>query len=277
MGGDLYDMAIAIQHLSRSDVSIISAGGEMRLYDANNPDLLAAILDLKSLPPEYARPKPRSGDIQISGPGTLQVIAGGNIDLGTGDVRSDGTGVGIASIGNARNPALPFEGASLITVAGAFLPGSLTSAGLNSSGLFEKVSGMRGAGDYFKELKSMVLGNWESSISSKISSLQSVQELKDSPSLTADEKSRLALSLFYIVLRESGRDFNDVDSPHTVPTRMVRMPSHRTCLRDRRDPSCSIHAISGRKAAGQSVCWLRVEESYSLPLPSARVLLRLAS
>jgi hypothetical protein len=66
VGGDLYDVAIAIQHLSRSDVSIISAGGEMRLYDANNPDLLAAILDLKSLPPEYARPQPRSGDIQIS-------------------------------------------------------------------------------------------------------------------------------------------------------------------------------------------------------------------
>ncbi|MCE9586897.1 MAG: filamentous hemagglutinin family protein [Verrucomicrobia bacterium] len=213
VGGDLYDVAIAIQHLTRSDVSIISAGGEMRLYDANNPDLLAAILDLKSLPPEYARPQPRSGDIQISGPGTLQVIAGGNIDLGTGDVRSDGTGVGVTSIGNARNPALPFEGASLITIAGASLPGSLAAAGLTADGLFGKVSGMSSAGDYFKELKSMVLGNWESSISSKLSGIQSVQELKDDPSLTADEKSRLALSLFYIVLRESGRDFNDVDSP----------------------------------------------------------------
>jgi hypothetical protein len=213
VGGDLYDVAIAIQHLSRSDVSTISAGGEMRLYDANNPDLLAAIQDLKNRPPAYARPQPRSGDIQISGPGTLQVIAGGNIDLGTGDVRSDGTGVGITSIGNARNPALPFEGASLITVAGASLPVSLAAAGLNADGLFVKVSGMSGAGDYFKELKDMVLGNWENSISSKLSSLQSVQELKDDPSLTADEKSRLALSLFYIVLRESGRDFNDVDSP----------------------------------------------------------------
>jgi filamentous hemagglutinin family protein len=213
VGGDLYDVAIAIQHLSRSDVSIISAGGEMRLYDANNPDLLAAILDLKSLPPEYARPQPRSGDIQISGPGTLQVIAGGNIDLGTGDVRSDGTGVGITSIGNARNPALPFEGASLITVAGASLPGSLAAAGLDEDGLFGKVSAMRGAGDYFKELKNMVLGNWESSISSKLADIQSVRELQDDPSLTADEKSRLALSLFYIVLRESGRDFNDIGSP----------------------------------------------------------------
>jgi len=213
VGGDLYDVAIAIQHLSRSDVSIISAGGEMRLYDANNPDRLAAIEDLKNRPPAYARPQPRSGDIQISGPGTLQVIAGGNIDLGTGDVRSDGTGVGITSIGNARNPALPFEGASLITMAGASLPGSLADAGLNADGLFGKVSAMSGAGDYFKELKNMVLGNWESSISSKLSAIQSVQELEDDPSLTKDEKSRLALSLFYIVLRESGRDFNDVDSP----------------------------------------------------------------
>jgi filamentous hemagglutinin family protein len=213
VGGDLYDVAIAIQHLSRSDVSIISAGGEMRLYDANNPDLLAAIEDLKNLPPAYARPQPRSGDIQISGSGTLQVIAGGNIDLGTGDVRSDGTGTGITSIGNAKNPALPFEGASLITMAGASLPGSLADAGLNAEGLFGRVSAMSGAGDYFKELKNMVLGNWESSISSKLSGIQSVQELKDDPSLTEDEKSRLALSLFYIVLRESGRDFNDVASP----------------------------------------------------------------
>jgi filamentous hemagglutinin family protein len=212
VGGDIYDVAISIQHLSRSDVSIISAGGEMRLYDANNPDLLAAIQDLKSRP-SNERPLPRSGDIQISGPGTIQVIAGGNIDLGTGDVRSDGTGVGITSIGNARNPALPFEGASLITVAGASLPGSLTAAGLDADGLFGKVSGMSGAGDYFKELKNMVLANWESSISSKISGIQTIKQLKDDPSLTSDEKSRLALSLFYIVLRESGRDFNDVDSP----------------------------------------------------------------
>lgn len=213
VGGDLVDVAISIQHLSGSDVSIVSAGGDMRLYDANNPSLVTAINDLISLPASFARPQPRSGDIQISGPGILQVIAGGNIDLGTGDVRSDGTGVGITSIGNARNPALPFEGASLITVGGASLPGSLAGAGLNASGLFEKVSAMPGAGDYFKELKNVVLGNWESSISSKLSSLQSVQELKDDPWLTADEKSRLALSLFYIVLRESGRDFNDVDSP----------------------------------------------------------------
>jgi filamentous hemagglutinin family protein len=212
VGGDLYDVAIAIQHLSRSDVSIISAGGKMSLYDANNPDLLAATKDI-NLKLGFLPPSPRSGDIQISGPGTLQVIAGGNIDLGTGDVRNDGTGVGITSIGNARNPALPFEGASLIIVAGASLPGSLAAAGLDADGLFGKVSGMSDAGDYFKELKNVVLGNWESSISSKLSSLQSVQELKDDPSLTADEKSRLALSLFYIVLRKSGRDFNDVDSP----------------------------------------------------------------
>lgn len=213
VGGDLFDVAIAIQHVFQSDVSIISAGGDMRLYDANNPDLVTAINDLKSLPPAFVRPQPRSGDIQISGPGTLQVIAGGNIDLGTGDVRGDGTGVGITSIGNARNPALPFEGASLITIAGASMPGSLAGVGLNADALFGKVAAMSGAGDYFKELKNTVISNWESSISSKLSGIQTIQQLEDDPSLTADEKSRLALSLFYIVLRESGRDFNNEDAP----------------------------------------------------------------
>jgi hypothetical protein len=38
--------------------------------------------------------------------------------LGTGENLFDGTGVGITSIGNARNPNLPFDGASLIALAG---------------------------------------------------------------------------------------------------------------------------------------------------------------
>lgn len=149
LGGDLFDVAIAIQHLSQSDVSIISAGGDMRLYDANNPDLVTAINDLKSLPPAFVRPQPRSGDIQISGPGTLQVIAGGNIDLGTGDVRGDGTGVGITSIGNARNPALPFEGADI-----------QLNAGFDSSSQQEKLSLLSTA-------NSLILSSW-SSLRSKV-------------------------------------------------------------------------------------------------------------
>ena len=36
-----------------------------------------------------------------------------DMDLGTGPENLDGTGVGITSIGNLRNPFLPFDGASV--------------------------------------------------------------------------------------------------------------------------------------------------------------------
>ena len=59
-----------------------------------------------------------AGDIQINGPGVLEVLGGRNIDLGTGANFIDGTGVGITSIGNIRNPNLPFAGADIIALAG---------------------------------------------------------------------------------------------------------------------------------------------------------------
>ncbi|MCE9542881.1 MAG: hypothetical protein K8R38_05095, partial [Verrucomicrobia bacterium] len=127
-GNDLSDVAISIQHLSPSDVSVVSAGGMMRLYDANTERLTAAQDDLSNLDARLPRPAPRGGDLQISGPGILQVLARGDIDLGTGDVRADGTGVGISSIGNARNPALPFEGADIFVGAGLNLPFGLNGA-----------------------------------------------------------------------------------------------------------------------------------------------------
>ena len=60
------------------------------------------------------------GDLQISGPGTLEVLAGRNLALGEGTSPNNavGTGLGITSIGNSRNPYLPFDGANIIAAAG---------------------------------------------------------------------------------------------------------------------------------------------------------------
>jgi hypothetical protein len=58
------------------------------------------------------------GDIQIGGRGVLEVLAGRNVDLGTGPNLVDGRGKGITSIGRSRNPFLPFEGAELVVLAG---------------------------------------------------------------------------------------------------------------------------------------------------------------
>jgi hypothetical protein len=66
----------------------------------------------------------------------VQVLAGRDVDLGTGPNRADGTGVGFTSIGRLRNPFLPFEGAHYVVMAGIGAPGGGGPAlGLTGSSL----------------------------------------------------------------------------------------------------------------------------------------------
>jgi hypothetical protein len=125
--GDITDVSLYIQQVDPSDISIVSAAGDILPYNANSKlrniasDAARgnAIYDFPpretaSLKPDYAL----AGDIQVSGPGMMEVIAGRSVDLGTGENSLDGTGIGITSIGNARNPNLPFAGASLLILSG---------------------------------------------------------------------------------------------------------------------------------------------------------------
>ena len=142
-GGDITDVALYIQNLNKSDISIVAAAGDILPYNESSKlrslaaDAAAgnAIFDLER---QTASGKPvtaLAGDIQVSGPGILEVLAGRNLDLGTGENLSDGTGVGITSIGNARNPNLPFEGSSLIALAGITGKNSGAALGLANSQL----------------------------------------------------------------------------------------------------------------------------------------------
>lgn len=207
-GNDLSDVAISIQHLSPTDVSLVSAGGMMRLYDANTERLTAAQNDLASLDSRLPRPAPRSGDLQIGGPGLLQVLARGDIDLGTGDVKADGTGVGISSIGNARNPALPFEGADLFVGAGLNLPFGLNGEALDVQSFVSQAKSLPDAPRYLQSLKEEISQGGSSALESEVQGMSSLDEILTSSALSAEERARLASSLFYIVLREAGRDYN---------------------------------------------------------------------
>ncbi|MFZ4388239.1 MAG: filamentous hemagglutinin family protein, partial [Chthoniobacterales bacterium] len=214
-GGDIADLSLSIQHLSSADLSVVSAGGDLRPFDENTPRLEEASkeLDRFNQPADWAyRAQPRSGDIQISGPGMLQVIAGRDIDLGTGDVNSDGTGVGITSIGNARNPALPFDGASIIAVAGMSLPSGLGSGDLRSVDLLKYFAPVDASGRYFSELIPMLNSQGDSLLAARVEGAGSLGGILR---LGMDDESmaRIALSLFYVVLRDSGRDRNDPASP----------------------------------------------------------------
>jgi hypothetical protein len=121
--GDISDVSFYLQNLTADDTSIISAGGDIIPY---NPFTMFQKLAQSELTVEIEKASIlQSGDIQISGPGQLKINAGGNIDLGLAPDREwknnpiDPTiWNGITSIGNARNPFLPFAGADIKLSAG---------------------------------------------------------------------------------------------------------------------------------------------------------------
>jgi filamentous hemagglutinin family protein len=129
---DITDIAFYLQHPSSSDISIVSAGRDIIPFNENHPpralasDITAGnvIIDaqLNTLRKDAlgnpVKTQALPGDIQIGGQGVLEVLAGRNIDLGTGPNLVDGRGKGITSIGRSRNPFLPFDGAEIVILAG---------------------------------------------------------------------------------------------------------------------------------------------------------------
>ncbi|MFZ4387475.1 MAG: filamentous hemagglutinin family protein, partial [Chthoniobacterales bacterium] len=199
-GGDISDVSFYIQNTSPADVTTISAGGKITAFDPSSKLQKNAQEQANN---NYKIPL-RSGDIQISGPGTLQVLAGRDLDLGNGPNNADGTGVGITSVGNARNPALPFQGADVIVAAGL--------AGLENLPLMDfaktVLKGDRGA-TYLKELKDRFTYSGQPPLVPLDASI-----FEDSfVEISSEEKQQLALQLFYLVLRDAGRDHNDKSSP----------------------------------------------------------------
>jgi hypothetical protein len=132
------------------------------------------------------------------------IVAGGSIDLGNGPYNpSDGTGDGITSIGNSRNPNLPFTGADIDLIAGM--------ANLNPSRvyeLFSLASGSSLATSYFKQVLETFSQGGLTDWKSRAQALGSFTSIRDS-SETASFKEKIAVTLFHIMLRQAGRDYND--------------------------------------------------------------------
>jgi len=194
---DITDIALYVQNLRQSDVSIVSSGRDIVAYNANSilRSLAVSTGNLTALGEE-----PKSGDIQINGPGTLQVLAGRNLNLGTGSNNADGTGVGITSIGNGRNPNLSFAGAGIVIGAGMGAAAvGLGGTNLDFTGFITEFASGLGGNRYLTEL-------------AEILGVPSV-DLND-PLLTPEQQRQLALAVFYLVLRDAGRDHNDPDSPN---------------------------------------------------------------
>ena len=89
-GKNIHDIKLDIQNLNATDVSLVQAGGNIKIAT-----------DKKSAAQAW---------INVAGPGRLDVIAGGNLDLGTS--------AGVNTLGNTSNKVLSDTGASINVMVG---------------------------------------------------------------------------------------------------------------------------------------------------------------
>jgi len=231
-GRDITDIALYVQNDNPGDITEVIAGRNVTAYDPASALRVEAQTEgnalLLAVPTTSSTPggTPTTGDIQIGGPGTLEVLAGGDINLGVGPKAKDGTSVGITSIGNAANPYLPFEGSDVIAAAGIDGIGQLTSGPLGLAATqislqsfidqyLDPATAGANAARYLPELASMV-----GVPTSSDSTPQSIWNALLAPSLSlpaglkTEAEYRLALDTFYLVLRDAGRDRNNPASPN---------------------------------------------------------------
>lgn len=206
---DISDVALYIQNNRASDISIVAAGRDITLYDPLNAarsNVIDIVQNSHTLVPlSSLLGNALAGDISIGGPGTLQVLAGRDLDLGVGNANRDGTAVGIVSIGNGRNPYLPFnDGANIIAAAGI---GPIAGTGLSGGKLgiaaftahfLDPATAGDNAAAYLPELGTLM--------GLKGASNADVWAAFDA--LDAGLKAKYVSDVFYLVLRDAGRDHN---------------------------------------------------------------------
>jgi hypothetical protein len=219
-GNDITDIALYIQNTNATDISTVAAGRDIIAYDANSPLRQEATstgndLLFSSNIVDPGTSAPQAGDIQISGPGTLEVMAGRNLNLGTGSpVTTDGLATGITSIGNTRNPILPFTGANVIVGAGIAAATGLDSSSLDfttfvNDFLNPATSGSQGL-EHLPELASLLGITYDSTDVTASNQLV----WNDFNTLSATQQHIVDLDMFYVVLRDAGRDRNNQASPN---------------------------------------------------------------
>ncbi len=198
-GRDITDIAFYLQNLGADDISLVSAGRDIIPFNENSSlraiaDNLSTgnyIGDTPSATAVGGTIKALAGDIRISGPGVLEVLAGRNLDLGVGPNLADGTGSGISTIGNQRNPFLPFGGADVIALAGITAEGGEGPAlGLSQSSLQMESF----IAEYLADPEKFASDYWNK-----------VDRDTDFDDLSAEQQAIVGLEKFFRVLRDTGR------------------------------------------------------------------------
>ncbi len=206
-GLDLEDVGLYIQNNNAADISTVTAARDIVLYDPNS----AGLLSLGAAGSPFAA----SGDLQISGPGTLEVLAGRNLNLGVGNTNTSqtgpGTGLGITSIGNSRNPYLSFDGANIIAASGVGLSTGLDNGNFNFSPAVMNsfVTEFLQPGS---SLSAVYLPDLGTELGLSGADDQTIWNTFES--LPAAQRNADALNIFYLALRDAGRAHNDPSSPN---------------------------------------------------------------
>ena len=227
---DITDVALYVQNLKADDVSVVAAGGNLVAYDPTSPLRLAGQATGNSLPGDspgavgIASGAANAGDLQIAGPGTLEVLAGNNVVLGSGNnLTTDGTAAGITSVGSVRNPHLAQNsGAAIVAAAGVgsvYTPAAAAaraSPGLATTSLqfptfianfLDPSTGGNEAARYLP-----VLGKLMGLSAKDAAAIWTAFAFKPDQPLT-ERQATLVISLFSLILRDAARDRNDPDNP----------------------------------------------------------------
>jgi filamentous hemagglutinin family protein len=205
-GLDITDIAFYIQNDSSDEVSVVSAGRDLVPYDPNSflrqeaqspgNELLGVAQGVDSPGSADAN----AGDIQIGGPGTIELLAGRNLSAGVGPNNTDGTAVGFTSIGNAADPYLPSTGAEIIMAAGlGEAADGLEGSSLDLQAFAKEVLNSAAGATYFADLATTEDFN--------------VPNYAAYQKLSKERQAIVALDLFYLVLRDTGRDHNLIGNP----------------------------------------------------------------
>ncbi len=197
---DITDVAFYLQNTNENDISVVSSGRDLIPYNegsqqrilADNFDAGNIIADSDVTTQAGTPTNARAGDIQISGPGVLEVLAGADLDLGTGANFFNGTGTGITSIGNSRNLNLPFTGADLIVLGGIVAPDGIGPAGGLASSNLDFQTFLQDFVDDPDELKSNYL--------------RKLRMNGNYSSVTEEQQAIALLEEFFNQLRDSGRE-----------------------------------------------------------------------
>ena len=148
------------------------------------------------------------GDISIGGPGTLDVFAGRNLNLGiapNAGNEAQGLGLGIVSIGNARNPYLPVgQGATITAAAGV-------------GGFAGATSGVADYAAFVAAFLDPATAGSEASrnlpyLAALLHAAHNDSAWAQFNHLSVEQQRQLALDIFYLVLRDAGRDHNDANA-----------------------------------------------------------------